>query len=191
MINRRVLLVSFAGILLLGLFFVLQLLYSADADVVETADRFFTDELAEEAITNPRVVLEGNVIFDKTLLGEIRQYGAKLIVIDTDSGTIFTNIYQYSLDFRNYNIMLVVEKIDSVGYVRDCLLLEKLSPETRLESGAVEVNGEYVDEDITVVVNHEWRARFTEDISQAFKVDLDTKKIVPVVYDTIRLYAED
>jgi len=34
-------------------------------------------------------------------------------------------------------------------------------------------------------------ARYTEDISQAFKVDLDTKKIVPVVYDTIRLYAED
>jgi hypothetical protein len=75
-------------------------------------------------------------------------------------------------------------------YVCDYLILEKQNPETRLRNGAVRINGEYTDWDIDVVVNHRWQGRYTDDISQAFKVNPQTKKIETFPYETIRLYSE-
>jgi hypothetical protein len=144
---------------------------------------YFTKEFLERAIKDPKLSY-GNIIFDSLKTqGLLIYYGGRL--------SYGSNILERHIGYGNYNIILVTEEIGSVEYVRDYLILEKQNPETYLGNGPVEINGAYFDWEIIVVVNHRWHALFTDDISQAFKVNLQTKKIEQVTYNSIRLYAEE
>jgi len=154
---------------------------------------YFSEEFVERAIKNPNLLSEEIVIFDDSLekwkngpqgkwMGNLRLYYGGLLSYGSDIARLY-------IEYRNYNILLVTQKSDGVEYVCDYLILEKQNPETHLSNGAVQINGEYWDEKVDVVVNHNWR-RFTDDISQAFKVNPKTKKIEPFIFNTIRLYSE-
>jgi hypothetical protein len=148
----------------------------------ESETVYFTRDFVDDQIAG-KTILNGDLVLDRKLLDGFQVYG----------GLIFpdTAIHQLYIEYGNYNILLITEDCGELEYVRDYVLLEKNTPETRLADGPVEINGDCFDWEITVLVNREWRAPFTEDISQVFKVDTGQKRIVPFLYDSIRLYAED
>jgi hypothetical protein len=148
----------------------------------ETQKQYFNDIFIENIINNKCQVTD-NIIFDKAHLGGIKTHGT-LIFLNT-------NVHQYCVNYKDYNIILVTDDIDSVKYVQDYFILKKDNPESHLTNGAVEVDNSYFDWYLTVLVNHRWQRPFTEDISKAFKVNLETKKIEPFEYKTIRLHSED
>jgi hypothetical protein len=149
--------------------------------------RFLTGSYIEKSIDNQSLLREAIVsntlIFDRTELYGLNIYHAKVF--------LNTNVHEYYIDFITHNILLIAEKVDGMVYVRDCLIIKKQNAEAYLANGPVEIDGDYFDWDITVLVNHKWRAKFTDDISQAFKIDIQAKRIMPFVYNAIRLYSED
>jgi len=167
---------------------------STDMPVIYFTEKFLEKAIKEDAYT---FLSDETIIFDKSkVLGLWKDdlwglwmdglriyYGGRLFY---GSDTL-----KRYIEYGDYNILLVTQEIDDVEYVCDYLILRKQNPETYLSNGAVEINGEYGDWEVDIVVNHYWRGIFTDDISQAFKVNLQTKKIEPLIYDTIRLYSED
>ena len=145
---------------------------------------YFTVEFLAKAITDQNFSY-GDIIFDKTKSDGLRIYYGGRLFYDSDS------ILRY-IEYGNYNVIVVTQEIMGIEYVQDYLILEKQNPETYLfnSSGTVQIDGDFSHFDITVVVNKHWRGRFTEDISHAFIVNLQTKKIEPVVFNTIKLYSE-
>jgi hypothetical protein len=143
---------------------------------------FFTQDILENIITNPESV-NGTIIFDEMKAGNLKKYGSIVL--------FNTSMIQHYIDYQNYNIILLTENINSILYIRDYLILKKDNAETHFANGPVEINGSLFDWEVTVVVNHKWRSRFTEDISNAFKVNRHTMKIERFAYNTIRLYSED
>jgi len=150
---------------------------------VNSSNDFFTAEFLGKAIKDAKSFYN-NIIFDNSKTQGLDIYY---------TGRLFygSNILERHMEYENYNIILVTEDIGDIEYVRDYLILEKQNPETYLANGPVEINGEYFDWEVIVVVNHKWHALFTDDINQAYKVDLQTNRIEPFTYDTIRLYAEE
>jgi hypothetical protein len=152
----------------------------------DTGKQFFTKSYIEKSINNQSLLKEAIVsntlLFDRIELEGLNIYHGKMFPN--------TSIHEYYIDFITHNILLITEKVDDIAYVRDCLIIKKQNPEARLANGPVEINESYFDWDATVLVNHKWRAKFTDDISQAFTVDIQARKIMPLVYDTIRLYSE-
>jgi hypothetical protein len=115
----------------------------------------------------------------------IRVYGDKLLKGNGD--------YRFSecnIEYKEYLVLLLLEKIDGKEIIVDYVSLKKITDTSYFTSGPVEIDGEYYDWDIVVFVNQSWRAQFTENISYAFKSNLETKKIEPVEYKSIRLYSE-
>jgi hypothetical protein len=159
---------------------------------------YFTEEFLEKAIKKGDTFLsEETIIFDRSKVLVLLKDGLWSLWMDGlwiyYVGRLFygSDTLKRYIEYGNYNILLVTQEIGDVEYVRDYLILEKQNPETHLSNGAVEINGEYGDWEVDIVVNHHWQGRFTDDISQAFKVNPQTKKIEPFIYDTIRLYSED
>ena len=143
---------------------------------------YFTKEFLKEAITKQNLSY-GDIIFDQTKISDLRIYYGGRLSYGSDT------LLRY-IEYGNFNIILVTKEIDSIEYMSDFLLLEKLTKETYLCNGAVQINDSYFDWKITIVVNNKWQGLFTDDISQAFKINEKTKKIEEINYDTIRLYSE-
>jgi hypothetical protein len=157
---------------------------------------YFNEEFLERALKNPNLPDE-NIIFDRLKVLGLWKDGVWGLWMDGlrvyHGGRLFygSDILKRYIEYGNYHIILVTQEIGCVEYVCDYLIIEKQNPEAHLSNGAVKINGEYGDWEVDIVVNHHWRGRFTDDISQAFKVNSQTKKIEPFIYDTIRLYSED
>jgi hypothetical protein len=178
------------------IFFSFCFLYSCvDADDVNAGVRYFTRDFAQEIIQNPSLRYEisaHNIIF---VPATARAEGLRIYGGVTPFETMFSDnsLGANFIEYTNYNIILLTERIDGIHYVRDFVILEKQHPETHLSAGAVEVNGEYFDWELIVVVNRHWhlpRRPYTDDISYAFKIDVSTKRIVPYPFETIRLFSE-
>jgi len=160
---------------------------------------YFTEEFLEKAIKYPALSCE-NIIFersatpfDKSKAPSLWMYYSGKLLYDSDNRFFYnSDTYLHYLDYGNYNIILVTQEIEGIEYVRDYMILEKLHPETYMfySDGTVLINGKYSGFPVTVVVNHHWRGIYTEDISQAFYVNIQTRKIEPVFFDTIRLVSE-
>jgi hypothetical protein len=163
-------------------YFFVCLWFVVFSSYADTGNKFFDSEILDNMIKNPNFI-NGGIIFDKMRLGQLKEYGGLAL--------LNTNMSQHYIDYMNYNIILLIEDTDNIKYVRDYLVLKKDNPETHLANGPVEINGTFFDWEITVVVDHKWRSLFTEDISMAFKVNQQTKRIEHFVYDTIKLYSED
>jgi len=159
----------------------------------------FTEEFLKKAINDPALSCE-NIIFESSAApfdrsiapGLWMYYGGKLLY-DADNCFFYnSDTYLQYLDYENYNIILVTQEIDGIQYVRDYMILEKLNPQTHLffSDGTVIIDGKSPGFPVTVVVNKHWQGRFTEDISQAFYVNMQTRKIEPVFFDTIRMVSE-
>ncbi len=154
---------------------------------------YVTTDFWEKVITG-QDLNDSTIIFDRTKIDGMRVHGAGRILYDSDYNFWYDSdtLLRY-IDYANYNIILVTQEIDTVEYVRDYLVIEKRTLETSLThcQGTVRIDGVYPKFDVTVVVNHSWRGkRFTDDISQAFKVNMETRKIEPIIFETIRLYSE-
>jgi len=160
---------------------------------------YFTEEFLEKAIKDTALSCE-NIIFERSAApfdsskapGLWMYHGGKLLY-DSDNRFFYdSDTHLRYLDYGNYNIMLVTQEIDGIEYVRDYMILEKLHPETHMfySDGTVSIDGKFPGFPVTVVVNHHWQGRFTEDISQAFYVNMQTRKIEQVYFDTIRLFSE-
>jgi hypothetical protein len=158
------------------LIMLLSLAYSSFAENIIYFDNIFI-----EAEINNRNHQRENIIFDRTRLQDCFMYGSRVF--------LNTSIHQHYIEYKDYNILLITEKPDEIEWVKDFLIIKKLTPETVLADGAVQVNNDYFDWDLTVVVNRRWRGS-TEDISQAFKINPETKKIESFNFITIRLYSE-
>lgn len=172
--------VFFTGLLFLHVF----LCFPDDAE-----SQFFTKGFIEKLINN-HDLLRDALVSETLLFDTFKLNGLKIDSVSTEM-FINTSMHQYYVDFISHNILLITERVSGMEYVRDCLIIEKQNHEAYLANGPVEINKSYFDWNTTVLVNHKWRARFTDDISQAFKIDIQAKKIIPLVYDTIRLYSED
>jgi hypothetical protein len=169
---------------------------------------FTTKKFLEKAMTEPNLP-DGVIIYDETksdgmqiyfgapdetkFEGLRKYYGGRLLY---DSNGVFwydSDTILRFFEYANYNIILVTQEFNDIEYVRDYLFLKKQNPETYLHNsaGAITINEESPGcNDVIVVVNHYWRGRFTDDISQVFKINMQTRKIEPIIYDTIRLYSE-
>ena len=158
----------------------LLLLFLFIFSICANAD-YLTQDFLDEAIKDPSQSRK-DLIFDITKLNNLRKYYS--------GPFINTNISQHYFEYGNYNVLLVTEKIKELNFVCDYLILEKLHPETHFANGPVEINDNYFNWEITVVVKQKWRGEFTDDIIQAFIVNLKTKKIEKFLYETIRLYSE-
>ncbi|MDR1211703.1 MAG: hypothetical protein LBK40_05680 [Spirochaetaceae bacterium] len=155
---------------------VLRLAYPSFAETTVYFDSLFI----EAEITNQNHQSE-NVIFDRDRLQDCYIYKTRNFLHRT--------IREHYVEYRDYNIMLISEIINEIEYVRDFLIIKKRTPETTLADGAVQVNNGDFDWELTVVVNRRWRGS-TDDISQAFKINFETKKIEPFSFITLRLYSE-
>ena len=158
-----------------------------DSLPILTSDKpasYFTEEFLERAITEPNLS-DGDIIFDETKSDGLRIYYGGRLFYGSDS------LLRY-MEYGNRNIILVTQEVEGIEYVRDYLILEKQNLETYLSnaSGTVEIDGEFTNRDVTVVVNRHWQGGFTDDISQAFRINAQTRKIEPVIYDRIRLHSE-
>jgi hypothetical protein len=143
---------------------------------------YFNGNYLDKIIDSANIQHE-NLLFDNSLREEWSIYYSKPY--------INTNIYQYYIEYKDSNIILLTEMVQGTKNVRDYKIIKKVHPETYLAEGPVEVNGKYFDWDITVVVNKKWKgSQFTDDILQAFKINLETKKIDVFYYETIRLFSE-
>ena len=182
------------------IFFSFCFLYSCvDTDEVSANAnaRYFTRDFAQEIIQNPSLRYEisaKNIIFaPATARAEgLRIYGG-VTPFETMFSDTINSLSANFIEYMNYNIILLTERIDEIAHVRDFVVLEKQHPETHLSVGAVEVNGEYFDWELIVVVNRHWhlpRRPYTDDINYAFKIDVSTKRIVPYPFETIRLFSE-
>ena len=154
-----------------------------NVNVTVPAIRYFNRTVLEEIVNDPSLSYE-DIIFSEEQLSGLKRYAGE--IFPSSSGLICNYI-----EYENYNILLLTERLNAIQYLRDLLVLEKENQETFLANGAVEINSEYFDWEVIVVVNSWHDRRFTDDISQAFKVNLETKKIEPFFYDTIRLYNEE
>lgn len=160
---------------------------------VNASSNYFTRDFLAKAIGNPSLryeVAARDIIFDTTRAEGLRIYGG-VIITETMSSDTVNMLAMNSIEYMNYNVILLVERIDGISYVRDFVIIEKLHPETHLASGPVEINGEYFDWETLVVVNRDWTRRpYTDDISQAFRVNVSTRRIEPYLFRTIRLFSE-
>ncbi|MCL2289228.1 MAG: hypothetical protein FWC34_00755 [Bacteroidetes bacterium] len=153
--------------------------------------RYFNQAYLDKVIANKieRNKTEG-LIFD-------RAREESLGLLNIRGGSVFSNnnreivLFRYHISYNNYNIILLTEPINNLEHVRDYLLIEKENSISNLASGPVEINGEYFDWSVTVVVNSSRRGlRYTDDISAAFFIDLENKRIKPLEFNTIRLWSE-
>jgi hypothetical protein len=174
---------------------------------------YFTEEFVKKAIKEEKYTYLSNetIIFNSSKVLGLWKYDIKVWGIwkDTIWGEWMDGLFFYYggrlfpssdtlkryIEYEDYNIILVTQKIGDVEYVCDYLILKKQTPETYLINGPVEIiiNGEEYyggNWEVDLVVNHRWRGWFTDDISQAFLVNSQTRKIEPFIYDTIRLYSE-
>jgi hypothetical protein len=167
---------------------------------------YFTEKFVEKAIKENAYTYSSNetIIFDGSKVLNLWKDGGWGLWMDGlffyHGGRLFygSDTLKRYIEYGDYNIILVTQEIDGVEYVRDYLFLKKQNPETHLTNGPIKViiNGEgsypaHGGWEIDLVVNHRWRGKeFTDDISQAFKVNPQTRKIEPFIYDTIYLYPE-
>lgn len=153
----------------------------------EGNNQYFNQKYIDKIIEN-KVKKNENIIFneskEKSLGLDI--YDSKVLNINSSEN----RLYQYYINYKNYNIILLTENIDKIEYVRDYVIIKKQNSETYLANGPVEINEEYFDWDITVVVNSKLKTEFTTDISEAFIVDLERKKIESFKFNIIKLYSE-
>jgi len=158
---------------------------------------YFTEKFLEKVINEDTSLYYETIIFDRSKVLGLWKDGLWGLWMDNLRiyyvGRLFygSDTLKRYIEYGDYNILLVTHEINDVEYVCDYLILKKQNPETHLSNGAVVVNGEYGDWDVDIVVDHNWQGRFTDDISQAFKVNSQTRKIETFIYDTIRLYNED
>jgi len=157
---------------------------------------YFTTEFLERVIVETNlsyIGIIGDVIFDRTKIDGLRVYQGGRILYDADGIFWFDSdtLLRY-LEYENYNIILVTQEIDSIEYVCDYLIIEKKTTETYLfkAMGTVKIDGEFPSFDVTVVINNNWIGLYTNDISQAFKINPQTRKIEPIFFKTIRLTSE-
>jgi len=159
---------------------------------METETSYFTQEYLDKSISGSNIAIDLSnniIIFDVTKADGFKIYTRKAFLDAYNRQG--TKISGYYLEYKNYNIIIVTEEINGTEYVRDYLILEKEHPESVLQDGDVEINGEYFDHDIIVVIDSNWRMGgipFTDDVNQAFKINWQTKKIEPVIYNTIRVH---
>jgi len=165
---------------------------------------YFTEKFLEKAIKEGAYTYlsDDTIIFDRSKVLGLWKDGLWGFWMDGlyfyYGGRLFprSDTLKRYIEYGNYNIILVTREIDDVEYVSDYLILKKQNPETHLTNGPVKIiiNGEETyggSWEVDLVVNHHWRGKFTDDISQVFNVDSQTRKIEPFIYDTIRLYSED
>ena len=178
------------------IFFSFCFLYACvdtDDNNVNANSHYFTRDFAEEIIHNPSLrdeVSVKNIIFDRTRAEGLKIYGG-VAPFETMFSDTINSLDALFIEYMNYNIILLVERIDEIDYVRDFIILEKQYPETHLAYGPVEINHEYFDWEIIVVVNRHWlNLPYTGDISYAFKINVSTKRIEPYPFETIRLFSE-
>jgi hypothetical protein len=170
--------VSFTTIIL-SLFFLLQPLIPSFA---EDSQYFFDQEYLELVINNQNKENDF-LFFESNRISGI--YSGKYFLYNRKS------FFQYYIEYKNYNIILLTEKIDNtIMIVRDFILIEKIYPDSYLSSGAIQINDTYYDWDISVVVNSKFDGLFTTNISCAYKINFDLGKIEVFEYTTIKLYRE-
>jgi hypothetical protein len=158
------------------------------ACVDDVRERYFTQEFLREAINDPNlreVVSASGIIFDTAKAEGLRVYGGV-----APFETLFSEdrLLTHFIAYMNYNVILLTESVDGFNFVRDFIILEKQHPETHLADGAVEINGEYFNWEIIVVINRHWEGAYTEDIDKAFIIDVPTRRIEPFQFERIRLF---
>jgi hypothetical protein len=102
-----------------------------------------------------------------------------------------TDYFVKYIDFDEYNIMIVSINRNGVEIIIDYLMVKKQIKNMHFENGAVEIDGEYFDWYITIVLRNRWKGKYSDDISEAYKVNTESGKIEKFEYNTIKIYAED
>jgi hypothetical protein len=143
---------------------------------------YFNEKFIETYIAG-KVVKDKVIIFDKEFKEKLYYklsnnkeykggtyiYGGLLI-----SGTDYFVNY---IDFDEYNIMIVLIKKNDIEIIIDYLILKKQTKDMHFENGAVEINGEYFDWQITIVLRNRWRGKYFDDISEAYIINAKSGKI--------------
>ncbi|MDR1177483.1 MAG: hypothetical protein LBK64_01510, partial [Spirochaetaceae bacterium] len=104
----------------------------------------YFDSLFIEAEINNQNHQSENIIFDRDKLQNCFIYGT--------ANFLHRTIRRHYIEYQDYNIMLISEIINEIEYIRDFLIIKKLTPETTLADGAVQVNDGDFDWELTVVV---------------------------------------
>jgi hypothetical protein len=185
-----------------------QFILSSDNPIIN----FATREFLEMTIMEPDKI-NGIIIYDELKSDELtiyfgapdetkpdalRKYGGGRLLYDSDGNFWFSSDTLFQLlEFKNYNIILVTQEINNIVYVRDFLFLEKYHSETHFvnSAGAAMINGGifgtiHQHQNLIIVVNRHWRGRYTEDISHVFFINMQSRKIEQIEFETIRLTSE-
>lgn len=160
---------------------------SADLSIITEKKEVTVDISFFDTIISKDVDVNAKVFIWKEAekITGIRIFGGKLLKGNGDYRFI-----ERKLEYKGNLILLLLEKIEEKEVIVDYVCLKKTTDTSYLTSGPVEIDGVYYDWNIVVFVNQSWRAEYTEDILYAFKSNLETKKIEPVEYKSIRLYSE-
>ena len=147
---------------------------------------YLTPEYLEDFINDPTSDI-GNIIFDKMKLDDVKINSSRTFL---GSNMRSLNISQYYIEYKNNNIILLTEKIEEIEYALDLLAIEKKNDNSYLTSGQnFIIDEKYFDSDITILINNRWHryAEFlTKEMCMAYKVNLETKRIEPFSFDTLR-----
>ena len=156
---------------------------------------YFTVEFVRNALEGVNIPIY-NMIFDRTKSDGLRIYAVGAILHNADGEfDFYSDTFFNYIEYENYNIILVTQRIDGIHFVRDYLIIEKQNPETYLISSAdtVQIDGFFPRFNVTIVVNnHRRNLLYGEDldVSQAFTINMKTRKIEEIFFDTISLASE-
>jgi hypothetical protein len=151
-------------------------------------EQYFNKSYIESIINNGIDDYCNNILFNDVCKEQLIVYGARVIFDDNNRRTDY---YEYYIDYNDYCIILLTLKINNIEIVKDYVIIRKINEETNLENGPVEIDNDYFDWNVTVVVNVGKRIKYTDNISAAYKVNISTGKIEKLNYNSIRIYNED
>ena len=133
------------------------------------------------------------LIFDETKERSLRviHIYRSLVLRSARSGENLLSLLY--MRYGNFNVMLILKKIDGVEYVLDYVLIEKQNPDSHLAGiDFIEINGVEFDTGVTLVANSSLiPTGYTDDISAVFFVNMETLSIEHLeVSEPIRLWSE-
>jgi len=104
--------------------------------------------------------------------------------------TLNSNYSEILFTYNNHMFLFLCETTERGDVILDAIIIEMLNEHYTLSSGPVEINNDYFDWDIHVLITGPWENGINENIQETYKSNLETLRIEKKVFESVRLHSE-